>query len=895
MSEIDFSATFKLLTGRAHFPWQAELFRLFRTGEFPPSCNLPTGIGKTSVIPIWLIALAARPDVVPRRLVYVVNRRTVVDQATREAESLRERLADTPTVKQQLQALCAAPTDTPLAISTLRGQFADNAEWRSDPARPAIIVGTVDMIGSRLLFNGYGIGFKTKPLHAGFLGQDVLLVHDEAHLEPAFQELLIAIQQEQQRFREFRRFRVMELSATSRGNEKPFELTQEERNPPDIVPDPPEKPTHVVWRRVKAKKHIQLHVKADGTKLGDQVAALALDKFKDSNCAVLVFLRKVDDVERVVDRLRKANQRVQQLTGTLRGLERDSTCDPRHERGCPVFARFLPSPKPDADEAERWRVEPKSGTVYLVCTSAGEVGVNISADHLVCDLSTFDSMAQRFGRVNRFGDRTDTEIHVVYPKEFDQNESHQRWEKTLALLQALNGDGSPKAIGELDPEARWAAFAPTPTILPCSDILFDAWALTTIRGKLPGRPPVEPYLHGISGGDPPETRVAWREEVWELRRNFQTDQERRELEGLAKDLIDDYPLKPHELLRDRSERVFKHLVAMADRQPDLPAWLLDDDGNVEVHTLRTLANKDREEQIYSRTVLLPPDAGGLTIDNGHSGGMLDGSAACKPDSRSLYDVADQWQGAAGSRRVRLWDNDETPDGMRLVRSVVLQTEDPDEQPTREWNWYERPAGGDTEGSKTNEKPVEWQSHAADVEKRIEQAAARLLPGDEWKGLRQALVLAAKFHDLGKKRVLWQRSIGNPTPTHWLAKSGGRLKPRELGETYRHEFGSLVDLLDTAQPHCNDLDALRNDDLRDVVLHLIAAHHGHARPHFPTDMVFDPEPKGTNLEPIAMAVPRRFARLQRRYGRWGLAYLESLLRAADYAASANPSDYAEDLS
>ena len=34
---------------------------------------------------------------------------------------------------------------------------------------------------------------KGKPLHAGFLGQDVLLVHDEAHLEPAFQALVTAI------------------------------------------------------------------------------------------------------------------------------------------------------------------------------------------------------------------------------------------------------------------------------------------------------------------------------------------------------------------------------------------------------------------------------------------------------------------------------------------------------------------------------------------------------------------------------------------------------------------------------------------------------------------------------------------------------------------------------
>src|SRR5262249_21972179 len=54
-------------------------------------------------------------------------------------------------------ALCAVA-----AVGTLRGQFADNREWSADPARPAVNVGTVDMIGSRLLFSGYGIGFKSK-------------------------------------------------------------------------------------------------------------------------------------------------------------------------------------------------------------------------------------------------------------------------------------------------------------------------------------------------------------------------------------------------------------------------------------------------------------------------------------------------------------------------------------------------------------------------------------------------------------------------------------------------------------------------------------------------------------------------------------------------------------
>jgi len=48
---------------------------------------------------------------------------------------------------------------------------------------------------------------------------------------------------------------------------------------------------------------------------------------------------------------------------------------------------------------------------------------------------------------------------------------------------------------------------------------------------------------------------------------------------------------------------------------------------------------------------------------------------------------------------------------------------------------------------------------------------------------------------------------------------------------------------------------------------IAVHHGYGRPHFPEDRAFDPEPpKGANPAEIAAEVPRRFARLQRTYGR-----------------------------
>jgi len=836
---LQFDQAFAALTGTPPFPWQRALYELFIAGKIPKACNLPTGLGKTSVLAIWLIALTAHPEKMPRRLVYVVNRRTVVDQTTDEITSIRARLTGEygpPHIvlwqlRKKLQSTLDAFSPSPLAISTLRGQFADNREWSTDPSLPAIICGTVDMIGSRLLFSGYGVGFKGKPLHAGFLGQDVLLVHDEAHLEPAFQELLIAIEKEQVRCSEFGKFRVMELTATSRGDGDVFKLTPEDGLNP------------TVRERIRAKKTINLRENKDEKKLAEEIADAALE-LKETKAAILVFVRKVDDVDKITKKLPKGS--FEQLTGTIRGKERDALIEK------PIFKRFLPN------------AEKKDETVYLVCTSAGEVGVNISADHLVCDLSTFESMAQRFGRVNRFGKSTDTQIRVVYPATFGKDGTiepiDERRQKTLALLQQLDGDGSPMALGDLPADARLAAFAPPPIILPTSDILFDAWALTTIRDKLPGRPPVEPYLHGISSWEPPETYIAWREEVGAI-----TDDLLKQY--TPTDLLEDYPLKPHELLRDNSARVFDRLKKLKTK-PETPVWIVSDRDSVDVSTLGKIQEGDKEA-LYHVTLLLPPEAGGLSPQ-----GMLD------PTSDEATDVADEWYADKERKvklRIREWGDDvEPPTGMRRSRPIIdvkPDTEEEDGEVKRYWHWFEV-ARASAEGKATANEPYELQPHLDDARDVATGIVDRLKLAEP---LRTAVIVAAMYHDLGKDRTLWQRSIGNLDPSKTYAKSGGNMWMREF-TGYRHEYGSLRDVI--TREEFAKLDA----EMQDLTLHLIAAHHGRARPHFSADEAFEVEPKPTDAATLASDILRRFARLQRKYGRWGLAYLESLVRAADIKSS-----------
>jgi CRISPR-associated endonuclease/helicase Cas3 len=542
----------------------------------------------------------------------------------------------------------------------------------------------------------------------------------------------------------------------------------------------------------------------------------------------------------------------------------------------PIFQWFLPESNRKSGE------ELPSRPVFLVCTSAGEVGIDISADHMICDLTPFDSMAQRLGRVNRYG-VGDAQIEVVCPKTFDKEDPlAPAREKTLALLKQLpelpkradeqdvcRHDASPKALGELDLKQQQDAFTPKPQTLPATDILFDSWALTTIRGKLPGRPPVEIYLHGISEWEVPETHVAWREEVGIITGELlETDK--------PQDLLEDYPLKPHELLRDISSRVFDRLKKL-DAPDETPVWIMADDGSAAVTSLGELIALGKDA-ISHKTVLLPPRAGGL-----EKGMLTAGSPAAD-------DVADEWRDEKGQlRRVRVWDDDPVPDAMRPVRTIDT-TPDADEHESEDtagrcyWRWYELPQAADGDGSQNAQKPVLWQVHTDDVVGKVERFIRQLhLPNE----IQQALILAARLHDLGKKRSRFQRVLGNMDPDVLLAKSGKKKRALRLDEDCRHEFGSLLDI------EKDDEFCRQSDRVKDLVRHFIAAHHGRARPHFPADEAFDPELSETLWNAVAQEVPRRFARFQRKYGRWGLAYLESLLRAADWAASANPSEFVEE--
>jgi CRISPR-associated endonuclease/helicase Cas3 len=159
--------------------------------------------------------------------------------------------------------------------------------------------------------------------------------------------------------------------------------------------------------------------------------------------------------------------------------------------------------------------------------------------------------------------------------------------------------------------------------------------------------------------------------------------------------------------------------------------------------------------------------------------------------------------------------------------------------------------------------------------------------------RAALEFAARWHDQGKAVDRWQKAFRGKAYalTERRAEGqplfvGGPYAKSDVGQAnqqilggYRHEFGTLFD-----GPVLDALTQL-SPDAQALALHLIASHHGHARPVIETAGVDDHPPSRVAAEATAVAL--RFAHLQERIGPWRLAWLEALVRAADAMASANP--------
>jgi CRISPR-associated endonuclease/helicase Cas3 len=204
----DFVAFYELVRGVEPFPWQAGLVeRVLGEGRWPDLVDVPTGLGKTSMLDAALFVAAATADVPGpgrvgrRRCLFVVDRRIVVDDAYRHAAQLADRVAAAErdgeggvvgAVAAGLRRLAPGAGGEVLAVTRMRGGVTWDQAWLERPDQPGVVIGTVDQVGSRFLFRGYGVSDRRRPIDAALVGTDALLLLDEAHLATALTTTLAA-------------------------------------------------------------------------------------------------------------------------------------------------------------------------------------------------------------------------------------------------------------------------------------------------------------------------------------------------------------------------------------------------------------------------------------------------------------------------------------------------------------------------------------------------------------------------------------------------------------------------------------------------------------------------------------------------------------------------------
>ena len=960
----EFDRNFEMLTGHAPFPWQGRLFKRFSAGAPPVAVDIPTGLGKTAAMAIWLLARAAGAPL-PRRLVYVVDRRAVVDQATDFAETLRKRL-NHPALDPIRSALRLAGRSLP--ISTLRGQHVDNREWLDDPVAPAIVVGTVDMIGSRLLFEGYGVSRRMRPYQAGLMGCDTLVLLDEAHLSQPFGQLLRTIETERRaratddpdavlgKFAGPRAtpgvpppFRVLPLSATlaseSDSAEPAFALDGEDRR------------DETVRARLDASKTLTVEDLDKRASMEDMLAERAWSLARQEAEAhgrpvrVLVYCDKRKVAESVAADLRRRKKAAEDgaavilFVGGRRVHEREIAHEELRLHG------LLGGGDGAAD-----------ALVFVVATSAGEVGVDLNADHMVCDLVAWERMVQRLGRVNRRGSGAARVLVIDQGRtEKGAAEDVARHLAVRALLSELPpvGNGRQAGPGALEdlcrsPDGRSRvedASTPMPLYPALTRPLVDAWSMTSLV-EHSGRPEVEPWLRGWVDPEP-QTTIVWRRYL-PVRVEASTSGAVAIVRELTDKAVAEFfeaasPLTAERLeaetprvvewLRKRARKLMRSLARAPqghEPSPDLGggsqareadegnepqdtvgldgvaplrggaplAFVLDsagrpddNDGSDSVLALGQVASvtaRELERRLAGRTLVVDARIGGLTA------GLLDavnGNPA--PTAEDHWGAPDTWDQVVGA--------DAATAGLPAVRVCLLTDDGRDRlaggrESAREgqtqgadaWceSWAEpyRVSAADLpltwlvvekwRGADPDEDSRAMRPGLQDLEAHQEQAALEAdriagdlgLPAD----YRKMLVAAARHHDDGKRARRWQRAFNAPRKGGPYAKTPGPLN-RHVLDGYRHEFQSMLDVEE------NGLEGLDLSDERfELALHLIAAHHGRARPAIGIDGVDGLPP--TVAARRARSVGLRFARLQREWGPWGLAWWEALLRAADQRAS-----------
>lgn len=896
---------------RYPFSWQEEVLdHICEHGVWPERINAPTGSGKSSIIDIHLFANAlaavgAAPRV-PRRLCVTVGRRALVDsQADRAREILKcmeDALADgsgEPDILRRVaEALQSFQTrndekgSKPFETGHIRGELSNRNLPVSDISACAIIAATPDMYGSRALFRGYGSTKAARPRETALLAMDTVMVLDEAHMNRQLLHTTQRIAQLQKYEADLGvpTLQVVETTATPSTEDS-------ESTTMGVDIEALDKPNDEKLRdRVYSHKELMLHPidKWDGKPGNAPTVNAAVDAIMErlAHREAGESSKKAYTVGCIVNHVRTAIS-IKEALAKNKALGKDEV-QLLVGRKRPYDLENL-----QEDHPNLFSTRGDESVKVVVATQTLEVGIDVDFADLVTELAPASSLAQRFGRVNRLGRRKDSKVVVIEPASSDLVKKDAPPYRAVDLsnayawLEALNGAENPS----VNP----AAMVKNPPVQSSPERLLyqrPEWPDLLEFSRTDENPYDEPdldlWLH-----DSLDTETAMGGVI--VRDNLPSNT------SAAMEILKTSYFAPNDRETFPANlKILKEILDYQDEHGVKPRKFLYRQGEISLW-------QDAERGDENNQALAPGDV--LILDTGSIPFTNQGIAVTQRELPSTKDKLEavpfpkdielyvyekcadreehfrKYLGLSPEEAAELLDS-QASDGQKVIASE-LSTEAEGGQEVIAW--YAEVTGKESvEGSDIAQElvlaaPVLLDDHQNDVAERTRQLAENLGLAPEFS---EALELAAKYHDEGKRDLRFQQMLGADLQADALAKSGHRsvaeayrARSRSaLPRGWRHE--QLSALMVAASPE-------KVGEHRDLVLRIIGCSHGHGRFSFAHDAGFLLKegylPEGTDYEALKEQATRLFnvgywdnlmEQTSRTYGPYATAYLEAVERAAD---------------
>lgn len=896
----------------APFSWQEEVLdHICEHGVWPERINAPTGSGKSSVVDIHLFANAlaavgAAPRV-PRRLCLTVGRRALVDsQADRAREEILDRMEKALTdesgepdiLRRVAKALQSFQTSNdeegraPFEVGHIRGELSNRTLPVTDISACAIIAATPDMYGSRALFRGYGSTKAARPRETALLTMDTVMVLDEAHMNRQLLHTTQRIAQLQKREADLGVpiLQVVETTATPSTEDSESATLGVDIEALDSPND------KELRKRVYSHKELVLRPidKWDGKPGNAATVNAAVDAVKEflARRGAGEDSKKAHTVGCIVNHVRTA-------IAIKEALVKNKVLEEKEVKL--LVGRMRPYDLPDKHR-KLFTTEGDKSVKVVVATQTLEVGIDVDFADLVTELAPASSLAQRFGRVNRLGHRTDSKVVVIEPASGDSVKKDAPPYKAVDLSNAY---GWLEVLNDAEnPSVNPAAMVKNPPVQSSPERLLyqrPEWPDLLEFSRTDENPYDEPdldlWLHDSLDAETAMGGVIVRDNLPSnssaameiLKTSYFAPRDKETFPANLKilkeilDYQDEHGVKPRKFLY---------------RQGEISLWQDADHGDESNHSLAP------GDVLILDTGSIPFTNQGIAVTQRELPSTKDKVEAVPfPDGAELYvyeKCADreedfrEYLGLSPEEAAELLDT-QAPDGEKRIASE-LTTEAEDGQEVISWyakvtNATEKKSveGSDIAQELVLAAPVFLDDHQNDVAERTRQIAENLGLAPEFS---EALELAAKYHDEGKRDLRFQQMLGADAETGALAKSGHRsvaeaylARSRSaLPRGWRHEQLSV--LMVAASPE-------KVGEHRDLVLRIIGCSHGHGRFSFAHDADFLLKegylPEGTDYEALKEQATRLFnvgywdnlmEQTSRTYGPYATAYLEAVERAAD---------------